>query len=67
MWNRIAEKWCKKMHTKAMWPMHGKYVCPRCLREFAVDWEGPPTPEEYSGLAEQEVRVEIAPRVWLPD
>jgi hypothetical protein len=26
------------MHSKAMWPMHGKYTCPDCFREFPVEW-----------------------------
>ena len=38
MWDRISEAWCKSMHTKAMWPMHGKYICPDCFREFPVGW-----------------------------
>ena len=38
MWDRISEVWCKSMHSKAMWPMHGKYMCPDCFREFPVEW-----------------------------
>jgi hypothetical protein len=30
------------MHSKAMWPMHGKYICPDCLREFPIAWEDVP-------------------------
>lgn len=37
--NRIADLWCRKMHTEAMWPIHGRYVCRHCLREHAVEWE----------------------------
>ena len=55
MWNQISELWCKKMHSKAMWPIHGKYVCPDCLREYPVVWaEIPPLrleqtqPEAYA-------------------
>ena len=40
MINWIRTTWCKSMHTEAMWPMHGKYICPRCLREYPVAWEG---------------------------
>jgi len=40
MWNRIADLWCRQMHREAMWPIHGKYVCKRCLREYPVEWEG---------------------------
>jgi hypothetical protein len=39
MWNRISEIWCKKLHHGAMWPIHGRYVCPDCLREYPVIWE----------------------------
>ena len=48
MWNRISEVWCKTMHNRAMWPIHGRYVCPECLREYRVAWEGPAPPSEYA-------------------
>ena len=48
MWNLISEAWCRKMHGEAMWPIHGKYTCPRCLREYAVSWEGQPQAAEYA-------------------
>jgi hypothetical protein len=41
MINKISELWCRKMHTKAMWPIHGRYICPQCLRTHAVVWEDP--------------------------
>jgi hypothetical protein len=34
------------MHSKAMWPMHGKYICPDCLREYPVVWEENPAARE---------------------
>jgi hypothetical protein len=46
MWNRISEAWCKSMHSKAMWPIHGKYICPDCLREYPVFWEEIPSASE---------------------
>ena len=48
MLNWIRSTWCKSMHTETMWPMHGKYICPRCLREYPVAWEGPATVAEYA-------------------
>jgi hypothetical protein len=62
MWNRIAELWCKKMHNQAMWPMHGKYICPVCLREYPVAWEASPRGAEYAdpGLRPQHVPVPTA-------
>src|ERR1017187_1513410 len=38
-WMRVT--WCKSMHTEAMWPINGKYICPRCLHEYPVPWEVP--------------------------
>jgi hypothetical protein len=48
MWNYFSELWCRKMHTRAMWPIHGRYVCQECLREYPVAWEGPATAQEYA-------------------
>jgi hypothetical protein len=48
MLNWISDLWCRKMHTQAMWPIHGKYICPQCLREHRVAWEGIPRPAEYA-------------------
>jgi hypothetical protein len=51
MLNWFSELWCKRMHTKAMWPIHGRYVCSRCLREFTLDWEGSPRAGDYADPA----------------
>lgn len=47
----IRSTWCKSMHSQVMWPMHGKYICPRCLREFPVAWEGPVVAAGYAGVS----------------
>ncbi len=39
MFSWLSRLWCRTMHEKAMWPIHGRYVCPRCFREYAVDWD----------------------------
>ena len=39
MFHWIRLTWCRNMHDQAMWPMHGKYICSRCLCEHAVKWE----------------------------
>jgi hypothetical protein len=31
--------WCKSFHPAPMWPIHGHYRCPRCLRLYPVAWE----------------------------
>jgi hypothetical protein len=48
MWNRLSELWCRKMHPNAMWPIHGKYICKKCLREYSLAWEGPARAAEYA-------------------
>ena len=59
MLNRISELWCKKMHSRAMWPIHGRYICPDCLREYRVAWEGPAKPEEYADASVQPDAIQI--------
>jgi len=34
-----------------MWPIHGKYTCPDCLRQYSVKWEGPAVRNEYADPA----------------
>jgi hypothetical protein len=43
------------MHSKAMWPMHGKYICPDCLREFPVIWEDVPSQSQAVSQPEETV------------
>jgi hypothetical protein len=55
------------MHNDdAMWPIHGKYICKRCLREYTVTWEGPVAPGEHSSAPMENENV-IDSRVWLAD
>jgi hypothetical protein len=51
MINWIRTTWCKSMHNEAMWPMHGKYICPRCLREYPVAWEVPAAASDYADVS----------------
>jgi hypothetical protein len=48
MLNWFSELWCRKMHRRAMWPIHGRYICQECLREYPVAWERPATLPEYA-------------------
>jgi len=64
MWDRMSEWWCKKIHSGAMWPVHGKYVCPTCLREYPVLWESLPTHAEYSQAAPQRVQPTGRSVLW---
>jgi hypothetical protein len=36
--NSIFSLWCRLFHGTPMHPIHGKYICPDCLREFPVPW-----------------------------
>jgi hypothetical protein len=38
---RIADLWCRLMHTEPMWPLHGQYECRRCGRRHRVCWGQP--------------------------
>jgi len=40
----LRELWCVNVHRSAMWPMHGRYRCAVCLREYRVVFEGSPEP-----------------------
>jgi hypothetical protein len=60
MFNRIADMWCRKMHREAMWPIHGKYVCRRCGREYPVEWEA-----RFASW--EEARVQSDTPGWLPE
>jgi hypothetical protein len=42
--NRMETLWCEHMHTSVMWPIHGKYRCGDCMREYAVQFETPDHP-----------------------
>ncbi len=59
----IGQVWCKMMHREAMWPIHGKYVCPRCLREYPVAWNDARPVGSRAQQASQP--PEMAPRVAL--
>jgi hypothetical protein len=39
---RVAVAWCRLMHRDAMWPIHGKYQCRKCLRSYPISWAGEP-------------------------
>lgn len=38
MFEGISRWWCRRTHSKAMWPIHGRYICRVCLREYPVSW-----------------------------
>jgi hypothetical protein len=34
----IGKAWCRTMHKRTMWPIHGEYECSTCLRRHPVMW-----------------------------
>lgn len=38
IWSEISKWWCQNMHSKAMWPIHGRYICRVCRREYPITW-----------------------------
>lgn len=45
---RIADLWCRFMHTEPMWPSHGWYECRKCGRRHRVCWEESSLPSRMS-------------------
>lgn len=37
--NTIERVWCETMHDRVMWPIHGKYRCSTCFREYAAAFD----------------------------
>ena len=65
MWNMISTYWCKKMHDGAMWPIHGRYICPTCMREYPVEWAAPVYSSEYADANLRADSVAMGSRVSL--
>jgi hypothetical protein len=39
LWTKAAGVWCQFAHPAPMWPVKGRYRCPKCLRSYPVAWE----------------------------
>jgi len=35
----IGQVWCRAMHKRTRWPIHGEYECSSCFRRYRVPWE----------------------------
>jgi hypothetical protein len=42
----IGVLWCSVMHDSLRWPIHGRYECGVCGRQYRVPWE-----DESTGAA----------------
>lgn len=38
MFESVLRWWCRMAHRSVFHPMHGKYICGVCLREWPVPW-----------------------------
>jgi hypothetical protein len=56
--------WCRTMHSKAMWPIHGRYICPDCHREYPVAWEAAPSAVDYRLASRSQPRAESLLDEW---
>ena len=63
MWDSIGRWWCKTMHTQALWPIHGRYLCTRCLREHKVEWENPIWADQRASRPDPERSLRVPSRV----
>jgi len=36
MWQLIASAWCRRRHSKILWPINGRYQCQTCNRCFSA-------------------------------
>jgi hypothetical protein len=59
MIEKLLTAWCRQMHDGAMWPMHGRYLCRQCLREYRLAWEDS-SATETAGSAQRVVSAASA-------
>jgi len=60
MWDKIAEGWCKTMHKHSTWPIHGRYSCRDCGREYTIEWTEPAAAKPRPDAARVTAQVERA-------
>lgn len=48
MFESVLRWWCRAVHNNVLHPVHGKYICGVCLREWPVPWAEPE--RAYSSL-----------------
>jgi hypothetical protein len=52
MFESALRWWCRAVHKNVMHPVHGKYICGDCLREWPVPW-GEPNRGGHGGFIPQ--------------
>jgi hypothetical protein len=61
--NTLETIWCETMHDRVMWPIHGRYLCSTCLREYPVAFHDTET-QRHGGNEISNLRVPAAPSRW---
>lgn len=46
MFESALRLWCRMAHRNVFHPMHGKYICGVCLREWPVPWAATATDKQ---------------------
>jgi hypothetical protein len=62
LWMKAAGAWCQLMHPAPMWPVNGRYRCPKCLRSFPVAWEQDERDEQQPAVTRSSTIPVIAAR-----
>jgi len=62
----LGGRWCYVTHPAPMWPVKGRYRCPRCYRTYPVPWAGnegtPPAPKAQPTALPRNALVDYAMR-----
>ncbi len=57
MFESVLRWWCRTMHNDLFHPVHGKYICGQCLREWPVPWAASSTDARASLTAHRQPNV----------
>ncbi len=60
--NTVEKIWCEAMHERVMWPIHGRYLCSTCLREYRVAFDSEAETRRRGETTFPDLRVSASPR-----
>jgi hypothetical protein len=61
--NTVEKIWCETMHERVMWPIHGRYLCSTCLREYPVAFHDAET-QSHKTTPLSDLSVSVPLRPW---
>ncbi len=56
----IGRAWCRAMHDRPMWPIHGEYECSTCLRRYRVPWDSDEPVQESTPIHRVSKNLKLA-------